>query len=103
MTGIEEDDSQYYYNDLEGTTSSGIPREVLQRVLDRDEGMCMNCGNSDPEELHPHHVVFRSQQGTHDEDNIVTVCWKCHDLLHRRRLFVKRINGHWYFRRSKRY
>jgi 5-methylcytosine-specific restriction endonuclease McrA len=82
------------------TTSSGIPRETWRRVLERDGERCQRCGAEDG--LHVHHIVFRSQGGTHDEDNLVTVCNNCHEDIHQRRTAVKRIAGHFYFTRTAR-
>jgi hypothetical protein len=39
--------------------------------------------------LTPHHIVYRSQGGTDDLDNLVTLCMKCHDDVHGGRLKVE--------------
>lgn len=57
-----------------------IPPAVRQTVLDRDEGQCVVCGGTWRLELH--HVVYRSQGGTHDESNLATLCQGCHRLIH---------------------
>jgi hypothetical protein len=34
------------------------------------------------DELHNHHLVARSQGGSDDETNLITLCVECHGLLH---------------------
>lgn len=90
------------------TTASGIPIDVLDEVLARDSYRCQCCGNNDEEELHPHHVIFRSNVRhryepdlVHSPENIVTVCSRCHNLIHNGDIRVARIKGHWFFNRNR--
>jgi len=32
--------------------------------------------------VHPHHIVRRSQGGDNTPDNLLLVCYFCHDLIH---------------------
>ena len=40
-------------------------------------------------QLHVHHKVFRSQGGTNDPSNLVTLCETCHDDLHAGKFTLK--------------
>ena len=51
---------------------------------------CQLCGN--PQDLHAHHIVFRSQGGGDGEDNLIVLCARCHQLVHDERIRVSR-NG----------
>ena len=45
-------------------------------VLARDGHSCTQCGNT--ERLHIHHAQARRQSGTNREDNLQTLCERCH-------------------------
>jgi len=52
-------------------------------VLTRDSYLCQRCqGKSKDRRLEVHHLVFRSQGGSDDETNLLTLCKTCHDGLH---------------------
>jgi hypothetical protein len=52
-------------------------------VLTRDGYACQQCkGKSKDQRLEVHHVVFRSQGGSDEETNLLTLCKSCHDDLH---------------------
>jgi 5-methylcytosine-specific restriction endonuclease McrA len=51
----------------------------------------------DTDKLTLHHVVFRSQQGGHEAENLVTLCWNDHRLVHDGIIEVFRREGEWYF------
>jgi hypothetical protein len=38
-----------------------------------------------PRNLHVHHIVYRSEGGTHAERNLITLCDVHHDLMHSRK------------------
>lgn len=59
-----------------------------RNVLDRDNWQCQACGTGGENRLHVHHVVFRSQGGSDDPSNLVTVCWKCHERIHAGKLSI---------------
>jgi hypothetical protein len=46
---------------------------------------CAACGDWNPKHLQHHHLVPRSNDGSDDETNLVTLCVKCHGVLHDRR------------------
>lgn len=52
--------------------------KVCALVEDRDNYQCLLCGSNYG--LHHHHVVFRSGGGNDTEDNLVLLCYKCHDI-----------------------
>lgn len=76
---------------------SSVTKELRLAVIRRDNWHCQNCGREDLDVLTVHHVIFRSQGGRHHIDNLVTLCVSCHNRIHSRTLYVKRINGIWYF------
>lgn len=52
-------------------------------VLDRDKHNCQNCkGKSKDSRLEVHHVIFRSNGGSDEESNLITLCKNCHDKVH---------------------
>jgi|ERR1035437_4278985 hypothetical protein len=55
---------------------------LLQRVLNRDGWRCRNprCGMRN--NLHAHHIIFRSDMGVDESWNLVTLCSDCHDRVH---------------------
>ncbi len=64
---------------------------VKAYVLARDGYKCQ-CGKSGcSEQLHVHHIVFRSQGGSDAPSNLITLCKKHHDALHNGKLTLKAI------------
>jgi 5-methylcytosine-specific restriction endonuclease McrA len=53
--------------------------EVRTAVLKRDGYRCVNCCQTGTE-LHVHHIIPRSEGGTNDLGNLVTLCGKCHSI-----------------------
>lgn len=52
-------------------------------VLTRDNSTCQQCqGKSKEKRLEVHHIVFRREQGSDEETNVLTLCKTCHDGLH---------------------
>jgi hypothetical protein len=53
-------------------------------ILARDNYTCHCCkGKSKDSKLEVHHIVFRSQGGSDEHDNLITLCKTCHDKLHK--------------------
>ena len=52
-----------------------------EAVLHRDDYTCQCCGKKNTR-LEVHHIVYRSQGGTDDEDNLITLCEECHSAVH---------------------
>lgn len=57
-----------------------------KKVYKRDNHTCQNCkrkgGTVNGVELHAHHVVPVSKNGSHDLTNLITVCADCHNAIH---------------------
>ena len=52
-------------------------------VLDRDSYKCLHCkGKSKDKRLEVHHIIFRSNNGSDEPDNLITLCKTCHDMVH---------------------
>src|SRR5436309_11189507 len=52
-------------------------------VLTRDGYTCQACrGKSKDRRLEVHHIILRSQQGSNEETNLITLCKTCHHTLH---------------------
>jgi 5-methylcytosine-specific restriction endonuclease McrA len=55
--------------------------QLRQQVLRRDSWRCQVCGSS--RNLQVHHKQLRSQQGSDEACNLITLCASCHEELHR--------------------
>ena len=55
--------------------------KLRKQVLRRDRWQCQICGCR--QNLQVHHRQLRSQQGSDDELNLITLCAACHERLHR--------------------
>ncbi|HSJ29767.1 MAG TPA: DUF222 domain-containing protein [Acidimicrobiia bacterium] len=62
-------------------TSRTIPGAVRNRVLHRDGHHCVIAGCQSRSRLQPHHLIPYSEGGTHDPDNLVTLCWYHHHVV----------------------
>ncbi|MEQ0770897.1 DNA mismatch endonuclease Vsr [Paraburkholderia tropica] len=67
-----------------------IPDDVRRAVLRRDGYKCLHCGwsvsewnKADPRHLELHHKVQHAHGGKNDEENLITLCTVCHDVVHR--------------------
>jgi ribosomal protein S27AE len=54
-------------------------REIRQEVLLRDNRYCQACGKERSGQVH--HVIPRSEGGSDDFSNLITLCGKCHMLV----------------------
>jgi len=61
-----------------------IPPRVRREVLARDRHRCRRRGCDHTGFLHLHHILPRHDGGTHDPENLVTLCPACHRLWHER-------------------
>lgn len=69
-----------------GSPFSSTPgyTKARQGVLNRDDNICQCCkGESGDSSLEVHHIVYRSQGGTDDPSNLITLCKTCHKAVHK--------------------
>lgn len=60
------------------------------KVLWRDSYTCQHCkGKHKDSKLEVHHIIFRSQGGSDEESNLITLCHTCHKDLHSRKISPK--------------
>ena len=52
-----------------------------EAILHRDNNTCQCCGKKNCR-LEVHHIKFKSNGGTDDEENLITLCKECHDGVH---------------------
>lgn len=67
-------------------------KEAVKR---RDEYKCKGCGSV--KELEVHHILEREFGGTDNVRNLITLCTKCHDVMHNkilRKQFIEIVQGH---------
>lgn len=65
-----------------GYVVGGLPESVRQEVLKRDGYRCLECGAT--EDLSIDHRIPRSKGGTHDLDNLRTLCRRCNSAKNNR-------------------
>ena len=59
-------------------------------VLNRDSYTCQYCkGKHKDSKLEVHHIIFRSQNGSDEESNLITLCHTCHKALHSGKITLK--------------
>lgn len=64
------------------------PEHVRQEVLDRDDHSCLVCGfpradqDEDDRTLEIHHRKRKNEGGSHQSDNLTTMCERCHRHIH---------------------
>ena len=80
----------------EGARSdAAVSGRLRRRVLERDGGQCQSCTSRRSPMVH--HVVWRSHGGRTTPENLVTLCARCHALVHDELLFVSGRPGCWEF------
>ncbi|AIW03400.1 HNH endonuclease [Bacillus phage Moonbeam] len=57
------------------------PPETRLAVLERDNNTCTTCGAK--EWLNVHHIEHKKHGGTHDMNNLTTLCEDCHAEQHK--------------------
>jgi len=83
---IEEDAEVVHAADSSGKSghiTRTIPPATRRAVLVRDHGTCQVPGCKSRSHLELHHIRFRSNGGTHDPDNLTTLCWAHHSMVHK--------------------
>ena len=62
------------------TDATDIPKEVKDKVFERDEHMCVWCGRMNAYVMPEAHFIPRSKGGLGIEENILTLCrYTCHE------------------------
>lgn len=73
--------------EIKGTEYQKGPQKgfynVKQYVLARDSYSCQAGAKGCSEKLHVHHIVFRSNGGSNAPSNLICLCEKHHDALHK--------------------
>lgn len=63
-----------------------------EMVLNRDNHTCQYCkGKRKDSKLEVHHIVFRSQGGSDNQENLITLCHTCHSLLHNEKISLDKV------------
>lgn len=61
-------------------------------VLNRDDYTCQYCkGRRKDSKLEIHHIMFRSQGGSDNQENLITLCHTCHSLLHSGKISLDKV------------
>ena len=55
-------------------------KTLREQVLGRDGWRCQFCGSM--KSLEVHHQQFRSRSGEDAEENLITLCARCHSSVH---------------------
>jgi 5-methylcytosine-specific restriction endonuclease McrA len=55
-------------------------QRLRKQVLRRDGWKCQVCGST--QNLQVHHKQLRSQMGSDDDSNVITLCVDCHEGVH---------------------
>ena len=63
------------------TTPSRAPTATQRRALIARDSACIGCGAA-PHQCEAHHIIPWACRGKTRLDNLVLVCWHCHDLIH---------------------
>ncbi len=59
-------------------------------VLTRDTYTCQHCkGKSKDQRLEVHHVRYRSEGGSDEQENLIALCKTCHDKVHDNEITLK--------------
>jgi 5-methylcytosine-specific restriction endonuclease McrA len=55
-------------------------RQLRRSVLQRDQWRCQSCGATAGLEVH--HMTSRGRLGDNVEENLITLCRRCHQKIH---------------------
>ena len=68
-------------NPVYEAVASRAPTAAQRRALIARDGGCIGCG-APPGECEAHHIIPWKRGGPTKIDNLVLVCWSCHDKIH---------------------
>jgi 5-methylcytosine-specific restriction endonuclease McrA len=57
-----------------------LPHDLSTACFVRDGWRCRHCRRW--EDLHPHHMVYKSQGGADTLENLICLCFRCHTMHH---------------------
>lgn len=57
-------------------------RPIRQKAIARDGGVCKMCSGK-PKRLTVHHIIPFSISLRHELENLITLCYPCHNIVHR--------------------
>ena len=57
-----------------------LDKNISRSVYIRDAWKCRHCNCR--ANLTPHHIIFKSHQGTDNLNNLITLCIQCHHAVH---------------------
>jgi 5-methylcytosine-specific restriction endonuclease McrA len=63
-----------------------IDHKLSVAVYTRDNWKCRHCNSRAG--LHPHHLVYKSKGGEDVINNLITLCFVCHEAVHNRKLLI---------------
>lgn len=58
-----------------------MDKQLAEQIVTQDECRCRSCGATWPLSP-PHHIKYRSEGGSDDPSNLITVCRTCDDKIH---------------------
>ena len=65
-----------------------------EMVLNRDRYTCQYCkGKRKDSRLEVHHIIFKSQDGSDEQENLITLCDTCHSLLHKGKIKLDKVGA----------
>lgn len=77
---------------LDEVVAARAPTAAQRRALIARDGACIGCGTA-PDECEAHHILPWRRGGPTQVDNLVLVCWLCHDRIHDHNWQVVTRNG----------
>ena len=63
---------------------AGSYKELCRQIMKRDSWRCQICGST--HDLQVHHKQLRSQLGSDEDFNLITLCANCHENVYRKKL-----------------
>ena len=82
---------------------TGLPDYIRDTIRIRDNDQCTQCGSI--KRLHVHHIDGRDGRvntidpPNHSADNLITLCPKCHEGIHKNHILA--VKSHWPESRSR--
>jgi 5-methylcytosine-specific restriction endonuclease McrA len=63
-----------------------LDKSISTRVFIRDDWKCRHCHERNG--IDPHHVIYKSNGGKDEMNNLLTLCRRCHDGVHQKHLEI---------------